>query len=65
MRKYRAQVVAAAAKAEAEQQKKAQVLAWGVAATMLVIGLAGALQLYNVLRSHAPMAPATEAAPAH
>ena len=63
MKKYQAQVVAAA-KAEAEQQKKVQILAWGVAATMLVVGLAGAMQLYNVLRTHASVTPATEAAPA-
>jgi hypothetical protein len=70
MRNKRAQVMAAAAKAEAEQQKKVQILAWGVAATMLVIGLAGALQLYNVLTSKASFssgspAPAVEQAPAH
>lgn len=66
MRNQRAQV-AVAAKAEAEQQKKVQILAWGVAATMLVIGLAGAMQLYNVLASKASFspAPAVEQAPAH
>ena len=64
MKKYQVQAVAAA-KAEAEQQKKIQILAWGVAATMLVVGLAGGMQLYNVLRTHSPMAPKTEKAPAH